>query len=128
MRNQNRNIKLECEKEWNLLFMSISAFLHTMLEKRRPIPLIEVMANMIFCLPSTFVFCTRRMCWKSSFATSDCKIEQTNQYPEKNISQKSHGDNFTETNHWCGLGFPEPSKLWWRNLQNPETNHNLYEP
>ncbi|KAL0437467.1 UNVERIFIED_CONTAM: hypothetical protein Sradi_0454600 [Sesamum radiatum] len=54
--------------------MSMSAFLQTMLAKRRPIPLIEVKANMIFCFPSTLVFCTRRMCWKSSFATSDCKI------------------------------------------------------
>jgi hypothetical protein len=32
----------------------------------------EVMANMIFCLPSTLVFSRRRMCWKSSPATSDC--------------------------------------------------------
>ncbi|KAL0370503.1 UNVERIFIED_CONTAM: hypothetical protein Sangu_0368400 [Sesamum angustifolium] len=54
--------------------MSMSAFLHTILAKRRPIPLIEVKANMIFCFPSTLVFCTRRMCWKSSFATTDCKI------------------------------------------------------
>ena len=61
------------KKKRNLLFMSTSAFLQTMLAKRRPIPLIEVRANMIFCFPSTFVFRTRRMCWKSSFATSDCR-------------------------------------------------------
>jgi len=56
----------------NLLFMSTSAFLQTMLANRLPIPLIEVRANIMFCLPSTFVFSTRRMCWKSSFATRDC--------------------------------------------------------
>ena len=54
-----------------LLFMSTSAFLQTILAKRRPIPLMEVRANIIFCFPSTLVFSTRRMCWKSSFATSD---------------------------------------------------------
>ena len=68
----------------NLLFMSTSAFLQTMLAKRRPIPLMEVRANMIFCLPSTFVFCTRRMCWNSSFATSDCKIKQQKHLSTKN--------------------------------------------
>lgn len=64
-----------CYYQWQnyLLFMSTSAFLQTIFAKRRPIPLIEVIANMIFCFPSTFVFCTRRMCWKSSFATSDCQ-------------------------------------------------------
>ena len=44
------------------LFMSTSAFLQQMLEKRRPIPRMAVRANMIFCLPSTLVFSTRRMC------------------------------------------------------------------
>jgi hypothetical protein len=54
------------------LLMSTSAFLHTRFANRRPTPLIEVRANMIFCLPSTFVLSTRRICWKSSFAMSDC--------------------------------------------------------
>lgn len=56
----------------NLLFMQTSAFLQTILANRLPIPLMEVRANIMFCLPSTFVFSTRRMCWKSSFATRDC--------------------------------------------------------
>lgn len=60
----------------NLLFMSTSAFLQQMLANRLPIPLIEVRANIIFCFPSTFVFKTRSMCWKSSFATSDYKTRQ----------------------------------------------------
>jgi hypothetical protein len=64
--------------------MSMSAFLHTMLEKRRPIPLMEVMANMIFCLPSTLVFSRRRMCWKSSPATSD--------YNKRNIQPRVNSD------------------------------------
>ena len=51
--------------------MSTSAFLQTILAKRRPIPLMEVRANMIFCFPSTFVLSTRSMCWNSSFATKD---------------------------------------------------------
>ncbi len=52
--------------------MSTSAFLQTMLANRRPIPLMAVMAYMTFCLPSTLVFSTRRMCWNSSPATRDC--------------------------------------------------------
>jgi len=52
--------------------MSTSAFLQTMLAKRRPIPLMEVRANIIFCFPSTFVLRTRSMCWNSSLATRDC--------------------------------------------------------
>jgi len=54
------------------LRMSTSAFLQTMLANRRPIPLMAVMAYMTFCLPSTLVFSTRRMCWNSSPATRDC--------------------------------------------------------
>ena len=54
------------------LLMSTSAFLQTRLAKRRPIPRMEVMAYMTFCLPSTLVLSTRRMCWNSSPATSDC--------------------------------------------------------
>jgi len=65
-----------------LLFMSTSAFLQQMLANLLPIPLIEVIANCIFCFPSTFVFNTRRMCWNSSFATKDCKIHHKNS--EKN--------------------------------------------
>lgn len=55
----------------NLLFMSTSAFLQHMLANLLPIPLMDVIANIIFCFPSTFVFRTRSMCWKSSFATRD---------------------------------------------------------
>ena len=54
-----------------LLFMSTSAFLQIRFAKRRPIPLMEVKANIIFCFPSTLVLRTRRICWKSSFATRD---------------------------------------------------------
>ncbi len=52
--------------------MSTSAFLQAMLANRRPIPLMDVMANMIFCLPSTLVLSTRRMCWKLSSCRRDC--------------------------------------------------------
>ena len=55
------------------LRMSTSAFLQTMLANRRPIPLMAVMAYITFCLPSTLVFSTRRMCWNSSPATRDCE-------------------------------------------------------
>jgi hypothetical protein len=54
------------------LRMSTSAFLQTRLEKRRPIPRMAVMAYMTFCLPSTLVLSTRRMCWNSSPARRDC--------------------------------------------------------
>jgi len=69
-----RAIKLTNKKY--LLFMSTSAFLQTMLANLLPIPLMEVRANMIFCLPSTLVFSTRRMCWNSSFATRACNIRK----------------------------------------------------
>merc|ERR1719382_1386640 len=46
------------------LFISMSHFLHTMLEKRRPMPRIAVSAYITFCRPSTFVLHIRRMCWK----------------------------------------------------------------
>jgi len=108
----------------NLLFMSTSAFLQTMLANRLPIPLIEVRANIIFCLPSTFVFSTRRMCWKSSFATTDCNqdhikssILQTQKkkkkkkqllklQKEKNASFKDGNDTifFAEALDLCRLG------------------------
>ena len=74
------------------LFMSTSAFLHTRLAYLRPTPcyiqklfvsnliihsksftLIDVNPYIIFCLPSMFVLSTRRMCWKPSGKTSDCK-------------------------------------------------------
>ena len=58
---------------WYRLRMSTSAFLQTMLANRRPMPLMAVMAYMTFCLPSTLVFSTRRMCWNSSPATRDCR-------------------------------------------------------
>ena len=54
------------------LVRSTSAFLQQMLEKRRPMPLMAVRAYMIFCLPSTLVFSTRRMCVKLSLPTRDC--------------------------------------------------------
>jgi hypothetical protein len=56
----------------DLLRMSTSPFLQVRLEKRRPIPLMAVRAYITFCLPSTLVFSTRRMCWKSSPAIRDC--------------------------------------------------------
>merc|ERR1719210_1713644 len=46
------------------LFMSMSHFLQTMLEMRRPIPRMAVKAYITFCRPSTFVLHIRRMCWK----------------------------------------------------------------
>ena len=56
------------------LFMSMSAFLHTRLAKRRPIPLILVKAYMTFCLPSTLVLRIRRMYWNFlSSKTSACE-------------------------------------------------------
>lgn len=58
------------------LLRSTSAFLQQMLEKRRPMPLMAVRAYMIFCLPSTFVFSTRRMCVKLSLPTRDCVAPQ----------------------------------------------------
>jgi hypothetical protein len=67
------------------LLRSTSAFLHTMLAKRRPTPLMEVIAYMIFCLPSTFVFITRIMCWKLSPETSDCK-----QYTQSSTKHQPH--------------------------------------
>jgi len=72
----------------NLLFMSTSAFLQQMLANRLPIPLIEVRANIIFCFPSTLVFSTRRMCWKSSFATRDCKQNHLKCDSSKNRAKK----------------------------------------
>ena len=57
----------------HLLLRSTSAFLQQMLEKRRPIPLMAVRAYMIFCLPSTLVLSTRRMCVKLSLPTRDCR-------------------------------------------------------
>ncbi len=65
-------------KEHYRLLMSTSAFLQTRFANRRPTPLMEVKANMIFCLPSTLVLSTRKICWKSSFAMSDCKYPQNN--------------------------------------------------
>ena len=46
-------------------------FLSAMLANLRPTPLMAVMANMVFLLPSKFVFITRRMCWKLSGEISD---------------------------------------------------------
>ena len=55
------------------LFRSISAFLQTKLEYRRPTPLILVKAYMTFCLPSTLVLRRRKMNWKFDLSplTSD---------------------------------------------------------
>jgi hypothetical protein len=59
------------------LFTSTSAFLQARMAKRRPTPRMAVMAYGIFCLPSTFVFTIRRMCWKSSDIMSDLHRVQT---------------------------------------------------
>lgn len=56
------------------LSKSISAFFKTILAYRRPTPLMAVMANMTFLLPSMFVPMTRRMCWNFSGITRDWKI------------------------------------------------------
>ena len=45
------------------LVRSISAFFKTMLEQRRPTPLMAIMARSILHLPSMFVFMIRKMCW-----------------------------------------------------------------
>ena len=50
------------------LFKSISAFLQTKFEYRRPTPLMRVNAYMIFSLPSTLVLRRRRMNWKFDFS------------------------------------------------------------
>lgn len=57
----NTEAKSNREEAYRLL-MSTSAFLQTRFANRRPTPLIEVRANIIFCLPSTFVFSTRKIC------------------------------------------------------------------
>jgi len=62
-----------------LLFKSTSAFFNTMLENRRPIPLMAVMANMTLRLPSMFVLRIRRMCWNFSGMTKDWKTTNDNQ-------------------------------------------------
>merc|ERR1719350_2007108 len=46
------------------LCMSMSHFLQTMFEKRRPMPRIAVRAYITFWRPSTFVLHIRKMCWK----------------------------------------------------------------
>lgn len=56
-----------------LLFKSTSAFFRTMFEKRLPIPLMAVMANMTLRLPSMFVLRIRKMCWNFSGMTKDWK-------------------------------------------------------
>merc|ERR1711924_320677 len=48
------------------LLRSTSAFLHTMLAKRRPTPRIWVMAKGTLWRPSTLVLRTRKMCWNWS--------------------------------------------------------------
>ena len=45
------------------LLRSTSAFLQTRLEYLLPTPLIFVKANIVFSLPSTLVFNSRRMCY-----------------------------------------------------------------
>lgn len=55
------------------LFKSTSAFFNTMLEKRLPIPLMAVMANITLRLPSMLVLRIRRMCWNFSGMTKDWK-------------------------------------------------------
>ncbi len=79
-------------KEHYRLLMSTSAFLQTRFANRRPTPLMEVKANMIFCLPSTLVLSTRKICWKSSFAMSDCKYPQNNPKSHHIPSRLLHGN------------------------------------
>jgi hypothetical protein len=80
--------------------MSMSAFLHAMLEKRRPTPLMEVSANMIFCFPSTFVFSRRRMCWKSSPAISDMAAAAA--ATARALSPEGEGEGEEEAVARCG--------------------------
>merc|ERR1719348_2587428 len=49
----------------------MSAFFNTMLAYLRPIPLMEVRANMTLVFPSILVLRTRRMCWKFGGTTND---------------------------------------------------------
>ena len=49
----------------------MSAFFRQLLENLRPTPLMDVMAYMIFVLPSMLVFITRRMCWNWVGTTRD---------------------------------------------------------
>ncbi len=79
-------------KEHYRLLMSTSAFLQTRFANRRPTPLMEVKANMIFCLPSTLVLSTRKICWKSSFAMSDYKHPQNNPKSHHIRSRLLHGN------------------------------------
>lgn len=62
-----------------LLFKSTSAFFRTMFEKRLPIPLMAVMANMTLRLPSMFVLRIRKMCWNFSGMTKDWKTRWIDQ-------------------------------------------------
>merc|ERR1719369_785897 len=54
-----------------LLERGMSAFFKTMLAYLRPIPLIEVRANMTLVFPSMLVLRTRRICWKLGGTTKD---------------------------------------------------------
>ena len=59
------------------LVTSTSAFLHTAVAKRRPIPLMEVRAYTIFFFPSMLVLSTRRMCWNSPWLTRAYETHKT---------------------------------------------------
>ena len=63
---------------------SMSAFLQIKLENRRPIPLMAVIANIMFRVPSMFVFWTRRICWNLSGETSDILFVRIYQSKWKN--------------------------------------------
>ena len=86
--SRQASLALNIESLAHLLPRSTSAFLQTMLENRRPIPLMDVMAYMIFCLPSTLVLRTRRICWKLSVATKDCTTH-TKQVIRSSTEQQS---------------------------------------
>merc|ERR1719234_1749575 len=49
----------------------MSAFFSTMLVYLRPIPLMDVSANMTLVFPSMLVLRTRKMCWKLGGTTRD---------------------------------------------------------
>ena len=64
----------------------MSAFLQIKLENRRPIPLMAVIANIMFRVPSMFVFWTRRICWNLSGETSDILFVRIYQSKWKTIN------------------------------------------
>ena len=74
----------------------MSAFLQIKLENRRPIPLMAVIANIMFRVPSMFVFWTRRICWNLSGETSDILFVRIYQSKWKTINICMN-----RTRPWC---------------------------